>query len=380
MVAKIAWSLGAVGLLGAAITIFAVPNEPAAQPKAFTPLASAEHARTIAAMEPPKRARPLAVVIAENGGTEVTDYLVPYAVLAESGVADVLALATRPGPVELFPALRIQPQSTTAAFDARHPDGADYVIVPKIEDTDNAAVVAWIQAQAAKGAVIVGVCNGVETLSAAGLLEGRSATGHWNALDAIRDDNPSMRWVRDRRYVVDRGVVTTTGVSASLPVSLALVEAIAGRERAGAVAKKLGVEAWDARHDSASFGLDLGSRRTVIRNTLAFWDRETYGVPVTAGVDEIALAFVADAWSRTYQSRALSVAREPGPIQTRRGITLLPDAVASQSQDVEMLPSPRATEPARALPAALTRIAERHGADTAAFVAVQLEYPFRPRG
>jgi transcriptional regulator GlxA family with amidase domain len=329
-------------------------------------------------MKPPKRARPVAAIIAENGGTEVTDYLVPYAVLAESGAVDVVALATEPGPVRLFPALKIQPQSTTATFDARYPDGADYVIVPKIEDTDNAAVVAWIQAQSAKGAIVVGVCNGVETLSAAGMLDGRSATGHWHAIDALRDDNPNMRWLRDRRYVVDRGVVTTTGVTASLPVSLALVEAIAGRERASAVAKALGVETWDARHDSASFGLDWGLRRTVIRNTVAFWARQTYGVPVTAGVDEMALAFVADAWSRTYQSRALSVARGPDPIRTRRGIELLPDAVA-ESEHVEMLPAPRATEPAKALPAALHRISERHGADTAALVAMQLEYAWRPR-
>ncbi|HMJ10145.1 MAG TPA: DJ-1/PfpI family protein [Polyangiaceae bacterium] len=379
MYAKIAMLVGVALLIGAGIAVFAGSSAPYTQSRAFTPVPSAEHARTIAAMKPPKRARPVAAVIAENSGTETTDYLVPYSVLAESGVVEVVALATQAGPVKLVPALRIEPQSTTAAFDARYPDGADYVIVPKIEDTDNAAVVTWIKAQAAKGAMIVGVCNGVKTVSAAGLLENRSATGHWYDIGDIRKQNPSMRWVRDRRYVVDHGVVTTTGVTASLPVSLALVEAIAGSERAALLAEKLGVKSWDARHDSASFALDWSSRRTTIRNTLAFWDRQTYGVPVSPGVDEIALAFAADAWSRTYQSQALAIADRSGPIRTRRGLTLLPDAVAGERRNVVMLSPPSSSEPAHDLPAALEGIAARHGMDSAAIVALQLEYPWSPQ-
>jgi hypothetical protein len=40
-----------------------------------------------------------------------------------------------------------------------------------------------------------------------------------------------------------------------------------------------------------------------------------------------------------------------------------------------LLPAPSPTEPARALDAALDGIALRYGEDTAAFVALQLEYP-----
>ena len=58
-----------------------------------------EQARTIAALAPPKRARPVIAVIGDNPGAETTDYLVPFAVLTQSGVADVQALATGPGPL-----------------------------------------------------------------------------------------------------------------------------------------------------------------------------------------------------------------------------------------------------------------------------------------
>ncbi len=39
-----------------------------------------------------------------------------------------IMLATEPGPVQLFPVLRVQPQATVAQFDSLHPDGADCVI------------------------------------------------------------------------------------------------------------------------------------------------------------------------------------------------------------------------------------------------------------
>jgi transcriptional regulator GlxA family with amidase domain len=351
-------------------------TKPEAAPLA--PVPAGEQARTIAAMRPPRRARPVIAVIGQNEGTETTDYLIPYGVLAASGAAEVFALATEARALKLTPALTIAPQATTAEFDARYPDGADYVIVPKIQDSADPKVVGWIQAQAAKGSLIVGICSGAKTLSAAGFLRGRAATGHWYDIEGLQKENPTMRWVRDRRYVADRGVVTTTGVSASLPVSLALVEAIAGYDRAAELAAELGVSSWDARHDSDAFRLDRRTIRTARVSKLAFWDRDTYGVPVAEGVDEIALAFTADAWSRTYRSQALAVAEHRGSLQTRRGIRLLPDAVSGGKELDVMLPSPASVEPAKALGAALEGIEARYGANTAAFVALQLEYPRQP--
>src|SRR5687767_13823307 len=108
--------------------------------------------------------RPVVAVIADNDGTETTDFIVPYAVLARSGVADVLAVAPEDRPIRLTPALAISPQITIASFEARYPDGADYVIVPKIDETAEPTIVAWIQKQASKGAMIVGICSGVKTV------------------------------------------------------------------------------------------------------------------------------------------------------------------------------------------------------------------------
>ena len=87
-------------------------------------------------------------------------------------------LATGPGPVQLFPVLKVETDATIAEFDAAHPAGADYVIVPAMGRDDDPAVLAWLKLQAEKGAVIIGICAGAKVVAAAGLLDGKRATTH----------------------------------------------------------------------------------------------------------------------------------------------------------------------------------------------------------
>jgi putative intracellular protease/amidase len=344
-------------------------NAAAARPA----IGAAESDATLAALKPPKRARPVVAVLAANDGTETTDFLIPHGLIKRSGVADVFAVAMMPGPVILMPALTINPEMTVAAFDQRYPDGADYVIVPAMHNSDSPAVLAWITAQAKRGAIIVGICEGARVLANAGLLDGRSATTHWFALADVQAAHPTMRYARDRRFVADRGVVTTTGVSASLPISLAIVAAIGGREGADALAREVGVAGWDATHDSGQFHLTRDDVWAVIGNVLSFWRHEIVGIPVSTGVDEIALAFTADAYSRTYTSRAVALASAGGAVITAQGIVLVPDGLLGR-QDIDVeLPALPQDRPARALESALSGIAARYGQGTADMVRLQLE-------
>ena len=227
--------------------------------------------------------------------------------LAESGVADVTVVAASADPIRLYPGISVETQATTATFDASHPEGADYVVVPAMEPRNDPAVIAWIQAQHGKGAKIISICNGALTLAAAGLLDGRRATSHWHDIAQLRADHPTMQWVRDRRYVVDRGVATSTGVTASIPLMTALVEAIGGRAEAERLATRLGVANWDARHNSSAFQLSLAHRKTYVRNKLSFWRHEAVGIRVDDGVDEIALGLLVDANSRTELTKVITV-------------------------------------------------------------------------
>jgi putative intracellular protease/amidase len=330
-----------------------------------------EIAATLAALKPPKRQRPVIAVIGINDATETTDYVMPTGILRRADVADVLLVATGPGPVKLYPALTVEPDATVAEFDTRHPDGADYVIVPAMIRDDDPAALQWIKSQSAKGATIIGVCVGVKVVAAAGLLDNKRGTAHWYVLKELREKHPSMQYVPNRRLVADQGVVTTTGITASMPMSLTLIEAIAGRDRAAAVARELGVDHWDARHASDAFKLTLPFALTVMGNRAALWNREQFGVEVSPGIDEVSLALVADAWSRTYRSRVLTFAASAEPVATRSGIRIVPDS--DRSQDDVVAIGDRA--PAQALDAALSNIETRYGPRTRYVVAMQLEYP-----
>lgn len=325
----------------------------------------------------PDRERPVVAVLGYNASTEVTDYAVPYGILAESGVAQVVALSTARGPIRMSPALRFEAQATTQEFDARFPGGADYVIVPNIyEGASDPAVLDWIRRQAARGAILVGICDGVPVLANAGLLEGRRATGHWRTLADLERKHPGTQWLRNRRYVAEGNVITTSGVSASIPISVALVEAIGGRQKAEALAASLGVADWSPVHDSAPFKLTAGHLFTVLGNKAMFWRHETVGLEVADGVDEISVALIADAYARTRRSAALSVAQAERPIRTRRGLTLVPDRVSKGAgRPSRMLPLFEDLPAARSLDRALEGIAASYGVATADFVALTMEYP-----
>ncbi len=377
----------AVILLAVAALIALAPGSPAPFPAA-PPIEASEHARTIDALRPPKRKRPVIAIIALNDATEVTDLLVPYGVLSHANIADVTVVAERASPVRLHPfsalgqgpeLLRVEPQSTTRAFDERYPDGADYVVVPALEPRNNQHVLDWIVAQHRKGAKIFSVCAGSLTLAAAGLLDGRPATTHWAYIDALRKAHPTMQWIPDRRYVAADGISTSTGITASIPVTVALVEAIAGRSKAEQLARALGLPSWDARHRSSAFQLTWEHQKTFLRNWLAFWRHDTIGVPVSEGVDEIVLALTADAYSRTALSTVTTIGTGGKAVRSRHGLVIHANTSAPSAAVDHMLPALRSDSPAATLDRELAHIASRYGRPTGDIVALVVEYPWIPK-
>jgi putative intracellular protease/amidase len=321
------------------------------------------------------RSQSVIAVVAYNPATEITDFVVPYGVLAESGVAEVIAVSTDKGPIQTSAGPRLGAQATLAQFDLRYPQGADYVVVPAVyEGERHAPLLDWLRQQASRGATIVGICDGVRTVASAGLLQGRRATTHWRTIDGMEHKHTATRWMRNTRYVADGNIITTSGVSASIPISIALVEAIAGRARAEALARSVGAADWSARHNSEQFRLTAGAFVTGLANKLMFWRHEALGIPVAPAVDEIRVALIADAYHRTRRSPAfmVSAAQE---VKTRRGLLLFPDRA---SGDVDRtLSLLEEWPPVHALERALEAIAQAYGRRTAALVALTMEYEWK---
>lgn len=326
----------------------------------------------VEALKPRAPGRPVVALLALNEGTEMTDLLLPHAVLQRAGVAEVRIVAPRAGRVSLYPAaLEVEGAQDLTGFDRMHPSGADYVIVPAMRTDDDPAVTAWLQRQARQGARVVGVCSGARVVGRAGLLDGRRFAGHWYDRSTLLRRHPGATYVPNRRYVVDRGVATTTGITASVPTMLALVEAIGGQDKARVLADELGVAAWDPAHDSAPFGLDARRAWTYVVDKAAFWRDERWRVEVQGGSDDIALALAADAWSRTGRV-SVEAASASGPVQLKSGLVLVAQPVAGGSPRVPLSPALR---PVQQLDRTLCEIAERYGAVRRERVMQEMEYP-----
>lgn len=105
---------------------------------------------------------------------------------------------------------------------------------PLMEDEE---VLSWLRRVDATTKWTTSVCTGSLVLAAAGLLEGKRATGHWAFLEPLREYGADPV---GGRYVEDGKVITAAGVSAGIDMALHLVGREVGPEVAQAV--QLGIE------------------------------------------------------------------------------------------------------------------------------------------
>jgi len=78
-------------------------------------------------------------------------------------------------------------------------------------------------------------------LAEAGLLQGVSATTHWEDIAALRERYPAVTVVAGPRWVDEGKIVTSAGISAGIDMSLHLVERLVSRELALLTAKQMDV-------------------------------------------------------------------------------------------------------------------------------------------
>ena len=178
---------------------------------------------------------------------EVLDFAGPFEVF--STASRVRARAGAPVPFRVLTvakslptvrargALAIQPHHRIG----EHPK-LDVFIVPggdvsvELRDED---VRAWISATAATARLTAAVCTGAFLLAAAGLLDGRRATTHWEDLADLERSFPKVRVDGGLRWVDEGDVVTSAGISAGVDMSLHLVRRLAGAELAVATARQM---------------------------------------------------------------------------------------------------------------------------------------------
>jgi transcriptional regulator GlxA family with amidase domain len=164
------------------------------------------------------------------------------AVVALDGVVSFdlstpLEVFGRARPLDGRPAYEVRvcaerPEVDAGAFTLRTGLGLDAlstaytVVVPGVADPGAAVspqVLDALRAAAAGGARVASICVGAFTLAAAGLLDGRRATTHWAATEALARRYPTVTVEPDVLYVDEGDVLTSAGAAAGLDLCLHMV-------------------------------------------------------------------------------------------------------------------------------------------------------------
>lgn len=176
---------------------------------------------------------------------------------ADSTDPFTVSIRTRDGqPVRAFGNIPLIPDGALAAL---HLDRPDVLILPAVLDDlaslcADAPLLEDIQRLHAGGTLTASVCAGSFLLAAAGILDGREATTHWNLADEFGRRFPQVK-LRPERMLVDGGdFICAGGVTAYLDLALYLIRRFRSAEEAGALARLMLIDPHRERQTPYSMG------------------------------------------------------------------------------------------------------------------------------
>jgi transcriptional regulator GlxA family with amidase domain len=140
---------------------------------------------------------------------------------------------------------------------------------------------------------VASVCSGAFVLAAAGLLDGRRATTHWQWCDVLAESFPNVVVEGDHIFVRDGEVWTSAGVTAGIDLALAMVEEDVGREVALAIARRLVVflkRPGGQSQFSAQLSGQLAERRSLSELQAWIVDHVDEDLPVERLADRAAMS------------------------------------------------------------------------------------------
>jgi transcriptional regulator GlxA family with amidase domain len=172
-------------------------------------------------------------VVCEVFGTDRSDDGLP--------VYDFAVVAGEPGPLR-----------TAQGFTLSTPYGlgrlaeADLIAVPALNGPRvthpsqlPAPLLAELRRGVDRGARVLSVCTGAFILGAAGLLDDRRCTTHWNQADKLARLFPAAKVDPDVLYVDDDPVFTSAGTAAGIDACLYLIRKEHGSKVANAIARRM---------------------------------------------------------------------------------------------------------------------------------------------
>ena len=180
-----------------------------------------------------------AVVALALPAVEAFDLAIPAQVFADPGLPrryEFTVCAPAAGLVRSTAGFSVHAEHGLDALAA-----ADTVVVPgylPLGDPGERVCSALRQA-AARGARMVSVCTGAFALAAAGLLDHRRATTHWQYAGQLAARYPAVKVDPDVLWVDEGAVLTSAGLAAGIDLCVQLVRADHGSEAAVSVARRM---------------------------------------------------------------------------------------------------------------------------------------------
>ncbi|MGY0034794.1 DJ-1/PfpI family protein [Pedobacter sp. NJ-S-72] len=109
----------------------------------------------------------------------------------------------------------------------------------------NHQVISWINKVSDKTKLTMSVCSGAGLLSKAGVLDGKTATTHFGAIDTLQKLTPKAKFIGNVRFVEDGKIMTTAGVSAGIDGALHVIEKLKGLKEALFVTAVIEYDKWN---------------------------------------------------------------------------------------------------------------------------------------
>lgn len=104
---------------------------------------------------------------------------------------------------------------------------------------DDPVLQRFLKRMAPKTGRLASICSGSLLTAAAGLLEGRKATTHWERSNLAQKRFPSVDWEMDQIFTQDGKFYCSAGVTTGIDLTLSLVQADHGRRIALGVAREM---------------------------------------------------------------------------------------------------------------------------------------------
>ncbi|NKQ23259.1 GlxA family transcriptional regulator [Streptomyces galbus] len=182
--------------------------------------------------------RPERVVVLALDGVYPFELGMPSRILgAADGRYEVLTCSVDGGPVRTSADFGITVEHGPEVLES-----ADTVVVAAVSpgrvSGDLPDAVAAALARIRPGTRLVSICTGAFVLAAAGLLDGRRATTHWQVADAFRRMFPRVELDPDVLFVEDGPMLTSAGAASGVDICLHLVRQDHGSELANKVARR----------------------------------------------------------------------------------------------------------------------------------------------